>query len=117
DLGSIWYIFELAGTPVPSLNLVNAVLLLAACAGIGLLIMLAPRRPRFGAMAFLVVAAFLITNKVYSPQYVLWLLPFLVLARPRWRDWLIFSAAELFYFAAIWWHLAGVLLPADGSPD
>ena len=37
--------------------------------------MLAPRRPRFGAMAFLVIAAFLLTNKVYSPQYVLWLLP------------------------------------------
>ena len=28
-------------------------------------------------MAFLVVAAFLMTNKVYSPQYVLWLLPLL----------------------------------------
>ncbi len=117
DLGSIWYVFELAGQPVPALNLINALLLIAACLAIGMLIMVAPRRPRFGAMAFLVVAAFLITNKVYSPQYVLWLLPFLILARPRWRDWLIFSAAELFYFAAIWWHLAGVLTPADGSPD
>lgn len=117
DLGSIWYVFELAGQPVPALNLVNALLLIIACLAIGLLIMAAPRRPRFGAMAFLVVVAFLVTNKVYSPQYVLWLLPFLILARPRWRDWLIFSAAELFYFAAIWWHLAGVLTPADGSPD
>lgn len=117
DLGSIWYVFKLAGHPIPALNLVNTLLLLAACAAIGVLIMAAPRRPRFGAMAFLVVAVFLMTNKVYSPQYVLWLLPFLILARPRWRDWLIFSAAELFYFAAIWWHLAGVLTPADGSAD
>ncbi len=83
--------------------------MIVACLAIGLLILPAPRRPRFGPVAFLVVAAFLITNKVYSPQYVLWLLPLLVLARPRWRDWLIFTAAELFYFAAIWWHLAGLL--------
>jgi uncharacterized membrane protein len=47
-----------------------------------------------GAMAFLVVAAFLMTNKVYSPQYVLWLLPLMILARPKWRDWLIFTAGS-----------------------
>ena len=68
-------------------------------------------------MAFLVIAAFLLTNKVYSPQYVLWLLPFVVLARPRWRDWLVFTAGELIYFVAIWWHLAGVLAPGDSSAD
>ena len=51
-------------------------------------------------MAFLVVAAFLMTNKVYSPQYVLWLLPLMILARPKWRDWLIFTAGELIYFVA-----------------
>jgi hypothetical protein len=48
---------------------------------------------------------------------VLWLLPFVVLARPRWRDWLVFTAGELIYFVAIWWHLAGVLSPADSSAD
>jgi hypothetical protein len=68
-------------------------------------------------VAFLVVVAFLLTNKVYSPQYVLWLLPFVVLARPRWRDWLVFTAGELIYFVAIWWHLAGVLSPGDSSAD
>ena len=68
-------------------------------------------------MAFLVVAAFLMTNKVYSPQYVLWLLPLMILARPRWRDWLIFTAGELIYFVAIWWHLGGFLAPGDSSPD
>jgi uncharacterized membrane protein len=62
-------------------------------------------------MAFLVVAAFLMTNKVYSPQYVLWLLPLMILARPKWRDWLIFTAGELIYFVAIWWHLGGFLSP------
>ena len=77
------------------------------------------RPPRFGAMAFLVIAAFLLTNKVYSPQYVLWLLPFVVLARPRWRDWLIFTAGELDLLRGIWWHLGGLLAPGRqlGRPD
>ena len=87
------------------------------CLAIAALIVVAPRRPRFGQVAFLVVVAFLLTNKVYSPQYVLWLLPFVVLARPRWRDWLVFTAGELLYFVAIWWHLAGVLAPGDSSED
>ena len=42
-----------------------------------------PRRRASPSSAFLVVAGFLLVNKVYSPQYVLWLLPLAVLARPR----------------------------------
>ena len=117
DLGSIWYVLSLAASPVPHLNIVAAALFLLGCAAIGALILLAPRRPRFGAVAFLVVAVFLMTNKVYSPQYVLWLLPLLILARPRWRDWWIFTAGELIYFGAIWWHLGGFLTPGDNAPD
>jgi uncharacterized membrane protein len=117
DFGSIWYVFVLAENPVPRLNLVSGGLFVLACLGIAVLILLAPRRPRFGAVAFLVVAAFLLVNKVYSPQYVLWLLPFVILARPRWRDWLVFTAGELIYFVAIWWHLGGLLSPGDSSPD
>ena len=47
------------------------------------------------ARASCVVAGFLLVNKVYSPQYVLWLLPLAVLARPRWRDQLVWQAGEL----------------------
>ena len=117
DLGSIWYVLSLAGYQITHLNGIAAAVFLLACAGIGGLILLAPHRPRFGAVAFLVIAVFLMTNKVYSPQYVLWLLPLLILARPRWRDWWIFTAGELIYFAAIWWHLGGFLSPGDGAPD
>ena len=35
----------------------------------------------------------------------------------RWRDWFIFTAGELIYFVAIWWHLGGFLAPGDSSPD
>ncbi|MFL6026550.1 MAG: glycosyltransferase family 87 protein [Friedmanniella sp.] len=117
DFGSLWYVLSLAGHPVGHLNLVSSGVFALGCLGIALLILLAPRRPRLGEVAFLVVAAFLMTNKVYSPQYVLWLLPLLVLARPRWRDWLVFTAGELVYFVAIWWHLGGFLAPGDSSPD
>jgi uncharacterized membrane protein len=90
-------------------GVVNAwatLLVLLACAGIAVLTLTAPRRPRFAQLAFLVVAAFILTNKVYSPQYVLWLIPLAVLARPRWRDFLIWQAGEVMYYLGIWLYLA-----------
>ena len=64
-----------------------------------------PSTPRLAQLGFLIVAGFLLVNKVYSPQYVLWLLPLAVLARPRWRDLLIWQAGEVIYFAV------GVVVP------
>jgi len=55
----------------------------------------APVRPRLGQLAFLAVLAFLLTTKVWSPQYSLWLVPLLALARPRWRLVLIWQFAEI----------------------
>lgn len=118
DWGTFWYIgthipvgrtsegkpdlglppFVWLGDHVPALNTAAWVLFALCCLGIGALILFAPRRPRLGAMAFLVVAAFLLTNKVWSQQFVLWLVPLAVLARPRWRAFLIWQAAELAYF-------------------
>ena len=45
---------------------------------------------------------------MYSPQYVIWLIPLAVLARPRWRDLLIWQTAEAVYFVAVWLYLAGL---------
>jgi uncharacterized membrane protein len=83
-----------------------------ACLGIAALALLAPRRPRVAQLAFLVVAAFLIFSKVWSQQYVLWLLPLIVLARPRWGAIIAWSVAEIGYFTAFYAELLG----AGGKP-
>ncbi|MFC7424401.1 glycosyltransferase family 87 protein [Nocardia tengchongensis] len=67
------------------LNTVSLLLFLAACTGIGWIGLTAARRPRLAQLAFLVVAAFLLTNKVWSPQYSIWLVPLAVLALPHRR--------------------------------
>jgi len=106
---SIWFVLSQQGHPVPEnrLNLIAGGLFLALCIGIAVLALAAERRPRLPQLVFLVVAAFLLTNKVYSPQFVLWLLPLAVLARPRWRDLLIWQAAEVVHFVGIWLLIAG----------
>jgi uncharacterized membrane protein len=78
------------------LNDFIAVLLTALCIGIMLIAVTSPRRPRFAQLALLTVSAFLLTNKVWSPQYSLWLIPLAVLAVPRWKPlmaWMILDAA------------------------
>ena len=107
DFGSFWYALQLMGIDISGVSLLTAMLNIigaAALLGIGIF---APRRPRLGQLCFLMLCWFLMVNKVYSPQYVLWLLPFVVLARPRWRDWAIWTVGELNYFAAVWGHIAG----------
>jgi uncharacterized membrane protein len=71
--------------PPTVLNAVSAALFVLCCAGIGYVALTAPQRPRLAQLAFLVVAAFLLTNKVWSPQFSLWLVPLAVLALPHRR--------------------------------
>ncbi len=119
DLGSLWYVLRLGGVDLstPLVGALSLGLFAAMCAAIAALCLLAPRRPRVAQVAFLVVAAFLLVNKVYSPQYALWLLPLLVLARPRLVTVLTWTLGELIYFGGIWGHLAGTLVAGGGGPD
>lgn len=55
------------------LNTVTAVLMVLAFVAIAALALRAPRPPAVAELAFLTVAAFLLLNKVWSPQYSLWL--------------------------------------------
>ncbi len=128
DWGTIWYIGQhmplpnnragippftsLGGANIHTLNWISYSLFALAVVGIALVTYLAPRRPRVAQIAFLTVAAFLIFSKVWSQQYVLWLLPLAILARPRWGAFLAWQCAELCYFFAF----DGELMRADGSP-
>ena len=112
DFGSLWLVWaNWTQNPADSasphtINVTTWLVFGTACAAIALVGLFAPRRPRVPQLMFLVIVAFLLVNKVYSPQYVLWLLPLAALARPRWRDLIIWQACEVFYFFAIWMHIA-----------
>ncbi|WSB85441.1 glycosyltransferase 87 family protein [Streptomyces cellulosae] len=124
DFGSFWLILaQNSDDPIATetVNTLATLLMLLCCVGVAALTLTAPRRPRFAQLAFLIVAAFILTNKVYSPQYVLWLVPLAALARPKWRDFLIWQACEVTYFLGIWMYLAYTTsgdshkgLPTDG---
>jgi uncharacterized membrane protein len=111
DWGSIWFFLEylhwpvLGTTVVTALNHLSLAVFCLACAGIAVLALAAPRRPRVPQLFFLVLAVFLMTSKVWSPQYVIWLAPLVVLARPRLWSYALWQAAEIGYFLAIWAYL------------
>ncbi|MEU4425118.1 glycosyltransferase 87 family protein [Actinoplanes sp. NPDC024001] len=125
DWGTFWYIgryldgkwntgaggdqgpFQWLSNNIPTLNNLSYALFGVACLAILLLGLLAPRRPRLSQLAFLVVAAFLLFSKVWSQQYVLWLLPLIVLARPKWGAIIAWTIAEVGYLAAFYAELIG----------
>ncbi len=108
DWGSIWYLFEhynvpvLGDSSVGRLNLMSSALFAVAFVAIAVMALAAPRRPRLPQLAFLILAAFLALNKVWSPQYVIWLVPLAVLARPRTWPYVAWQLAEVAYFFGIW---------------
>jgi hypothetical protein len=77
------------------------VLFLLAVVAVAWLVFAAPRRPRLGQLAFLLVAAYSVTDKHAAPQHVVWLLPLLALARPRWTSALLWQAAQILQFLAL----------------
>jgi len=119
DFGSLWFALHETGRNWANggIDVLSTGLFAAACLGIGVLTVVASRPPRLPQLAFLVIAAFLLTNKVYSPQYVLWLLPLAALARPRWRDIAIWQAGEILHYVTVWFYLASLSDPSRGMPD
>jgi uncharacterized membrane protein len=135
DWGTFWYIgryldgkwntgapgdqgpFQWLSANIPVLNNLSYALIFLACLGIGALAVFAPRRPRLAALVFLVVAVFLIFSKVWSQQFNLWLLPLVVLARPKWGAFLAWQAAEVGYFLAFYGELLGVTTGQPVFPE
>jgi uncharacterized membrane protein len=88
--------------------------LIAALVLVVVLGLAAPYRPRLAQLAFLCVLAFLLTTKVWSPQYSLWLVPLVALARPRWRLALVWQFVEILVWIATLTLLLGYDVPNHG---
>lgn len=93
--------------PPVVLNAVVAVLFGLCCAAIGYIAWTAPQRPRVAQLAFLMVAAFLLVNKVWSPQFSLWLVPLAVLALPHRRILLAWMTIDALVWVPRMFYLYG----------
>jgi uncharacterized membrane protein len=132
DWGSVWLVAQhlfhgdgignalnapvACGASPTTLNIVSSASVLVVIAGVGALVALAPRRPRVAQIAFLLVAGFIMLNKVDSPQYALWLVPLAVLARPRWASLLIWQFTEVALGAANLYTLIALDHSDQGLP-
>jgi uncharacterized membrane protein len=93
--------------PPVVLNAVVAVMFGLCCAAIAYIALTAPQRPRVAQLAFLVVAAFLLVNKVWSPQFSLWLVPLAVLALPHRRVLLAWMTVDALVWIPRMFYLYG----------
>lgn len=120
DWGSIWFLFEtynvrgLGNSALSTLNIMSSGAFAVACVLIAVLALAAPRRPRLPQLCFLLLASFLILNKVWSPQYVIWLVPLAVLSRPRIWAYVLWQLAEIAYFFGIWEFFVNMYDPPNG---
>jgi len=103
DWDSLWYVAceRATGQTCSQTDLVNGVSLIMFVAWAALVWVLKARRdPGFArwTLGFPILVVFLLTNKVYSPQFSLWLLPWFALALPRLWLFVAFEAADVAVF-------------------
>lgn len=95
---------------VQPLNMITFALLAACLLALAVAVVFLFRTPpRLAQVAFLAVAAFMLTNKVWSPQYSIWLVPLIVVAIPRWRLTFVWATVEMVYWYLRMWQF----LPAN----
>jgi len=119
DWGSLWYALTALGVNLANLNYLSILILLAGFAAIAIYILELRNTPSLASLSFIVLATVMSASKVYSPQYVLWLIPLAVIALTDKRDlhafW-IWQGGEIIYHIAIWQHLATVTGAKFGLP-
>ena len=113
DLGSIWLALSIFGIGEPHINYLTIMLFLIGASAIGIFYKsIAATRTQFENIAttiFLLIALFTTVSKVYSPQYVLWLVPFAIVAMTKKEERIAFwvwQGGEFLYHVAIWQYLA-----------
>ena len=119
DWGSAWYALSSLGVPLGSTNFFAILALLVAVLVVSLFIFGTKETVTLADVSFIVLALVMVASKVYSPQYVLWLVPLAVIAistRKDFHAFWIWQIAEVIYHVAIWQHLATVTDAKFGLP-
>ncbi len=127
DFDSVWHIscrhIENACTSTGRVNLLSGVAFAAVFGAAWWL--KARRQPGFPpwTLGLPLLIAFLLTNKVYSPQYGLWLLPWFALVGPDLRRFVAFQVADVAVFVTRFWFFGALTggyappLPGFVSPQ
>jgi uncharacterized membrane protein len=119
DWGSLWYALSNLGLDLTHQNYLSVLLLLIAITLFSLFFLQTVDVLKLTHVALFIMVAVMAVSKVYSPQYVLWLVPLAVIALIDKRDLAIFwfwQGAEVLYHLAIWQHLASVTGAKFGLP-
>ena len=119
DWGSLWYALSNLGLNLTHQNYLSVLLLLIAITLFSLFFLQTVDVLKLAHVALFIMVAVMAVSKVYSPQYVLWLVPLAVIALIDKRDLAIFwfwQGAEVLYHLAIWQHLASVTGAKFGLP-
>lgn len=106
DFGSLYLAVRYLFSIETSTALANLIGTLSVALAFVVVLIYRKRLPFLVAITF-VITIFVLMNKVYSPQFWLWLAPlFALVIRERWM-WIQWNASQVFYFFAIWAFLAG----------
>lgn len=109
DWGSIWYALSVFGLNLSHINYFAILTLLIGVAVVAIFLLQTKETLSLAESSIFIFIVLMTVSKVYSPQYVLWLTPLVVLALRDKRDlsWFWFwQIAEVIYHLAIWQHLA-----------
>jgi uncharacterized membrane protein len=111
DWGSLWFVgcHTISGSidcePVRLVNALSVVLFAAGAVWVWRAkVAREPDVPRW-TLGLPLIMLFLLTTKVYSPQYSLWLIPWFALVLPNLRLFVAFEAADVVVFATEFWWL------------
>ncbi len=120
DFGSIWYGLSLLNINISNLDLVYPLLSIALFIALAFYLLKLDKIPNLVQVTFFALVIFTTFGKVYSPQYVLWLTPFAVIAITNSKQQISFwfwQITEIIYHLAIWQYLALYAGAKYGLPD
>lgn len=113
DLGSLWLALQTLHFPIWNIN--NTGILFGLILLAGLIALFneiggnQSNKKNIALFSFLTLAGVMSINKVYSPQYILWLAPLAVMAITKKKErsafW-IWQGGEMIYHVAVWQYLA-----------